>query len=77
MRETLTKALTKVYELETKCVKLSTTIIEAIEKSDKMQSKLERVEHLHEEYWKQQDRQPPNDALKELIDRTKKILDDD
>ena len=76
MRDTLTKALTEVYELETKCVKLSTTILGAIEKSDKLQSKLDRVEHLHEEYWKQQDKQTPNNTLKELIDRTKKILDD-
>ena len=45
--------------------------------TDRQQSKLERVEHLHQEYWKQQDKQTPNDTLKELMDRTKKILDDD
>lgn len=77
MDESHKNILAEIKGIEIKCVKLSISIIELLEKSDKQQSKLERVEHLHEEYWKQQDKQTPNVPLKELMDRTKKILDDD
>ena len=77
MNEAHKNILAEVYEIEIKCVKLSISLIELLEKSDKQQSKLDRVEHLHDEYWKQQDKQTPNNTLKELIDKTKKILDND